>query len=136
MASEANYDSVSPANHLAVLPSPIHGLGVFACRVFVPGDEVYSSTKYQTYTEPCLGSIERSSTHHVLEPRVFRWVNHSCAANARVGFRGEVVSLIAIVPICPGEEICCDYRETESTVPVPFVCNCGHCSGVWIGGAP
>jgi len=136
IAPETSVSPSTSASQLAVLPSPIHGRGVFACRTFAPGDEVYSSNEYQVFSEPRLGSMERSIGQHVLEQIVFRWVNHSCAANARVVFRSNVVSLVAISPIRSGEEICCDYRRTESLIPVPFICNCGNCCGVWIGGAP
>jgi hypothetical protein len=60
----------------------------------------------------------------------WRFLNHSCRANAAV--RGTL--LVAIIPIAEGEEVTFDYNTTELEIASPFECNCGHCGGVMIRG--
>jgi len=118
---------------LVVTPSPIHGLGVFAKRSFLAGQLLFSTDEYSVTPYPIYGSVRRGPTEHLLEPQVLRWTNHSCEPNARVRFRGRVAEILASRPVRAGDEVVCDYLETEDEVPFPFRCNCGHCDGVWIG---
>lgn len=50
------------------------------------------------------------------------YINHSCAPNA--GIRGQV-SLVAMRPIAPGEEITFDYAMSDSSAFDEFACACG-----------
>lgn len=50
------------------------------------------------------------------------YINHSCDPNA--GIRGQV-SLVAMRPIAPGEEITFDYAMADSTPYDEFACACG-----------
>lgn len=50
------------------------------------------------------------------------WVNHSCTPNA--GLRGQI-SLVAMRPIAPGEEVTFDYAMCDSSAYDEFDCTCG-----------
>jgi len=56
------------------------------------------------------------------------YVNHSCDPNA--GLRGQI-TLVAMRPIAPGEEITFDYAMADSSSFDEFECACGspHCRG-------
>ncbi len=50
------------------------------------------------------------------------WVNHSCEPNA--GLRGQI-TLVALRPILPDEEVCYDYAMSEGSLYDDFTCACG-----------
>ncbi len=56
------------------------------------------------------------------------YFNHSCDPNA--GLLGQI-TLVAMRPIRPGEEICFDYAMSDSNPYVEFGCGCGasNCRG-------
>lgn|SRR5690606_6342817 len=59
----------------------------------------------------------------------FRYVNHSCAPNAyirRIRGRVEIWTLRSIEP---GEEITCDYGETQHDGTLPCRCGSERCRG-------
>ena len=117
---------------LAVRLSRIHGKGLFA-EVGIPlGALIYESDEYTVTPQPIYGSIQRTATRHLLEA-VLRWENHSCNPNSSLKFTDTAVQLVSTRPIRAGEEIVCDYRTTEGSIPMPFRCNCGHCDGIIIG---
>jgi hypothetical protein len=51
------------------------------------------------------------------------FTNHGCDPNARVDF--EDLSLRAVKPIAPGEEVRFNYLTTEWEMAAPFDCQCG-----------
>jgi len=60
---------------------------------------------------------------------VFRYVNHSCEPNAyirRIRGRVEIWTLRSIEP---GEEITCDYGETQHDGTLPCRCGSERCRG-------
>ena len=116
---------------LDIHESPIHGKGVFAEQDIPAGALIYRSTEYTVTPNPIYASIQRSPQEHLLE-KVLRWENHSCEPNTVLRFDGAAVQLIATEQILDGEELVCDYRTTEDSIPVPFRCNCGHCGGITI----
>lgn len=117
---------------LAVHPSEIHGNGVFATEKCVPGQIIFVTTKFTVLPKAAHGTVERSEEEHVFEPRVLRWVNHSCCHNSLILFVGGEVRLVCVAELRPEEEVVCDYRLTEGSIPTPFRCNCGHCGGILI----
>jgi uncharacterized protein len=54
--------------------------------------------------------------------------NHSCDPNA--GLQGQI-TLVAMRPIAPGEEVCFDYAMSDGTPYDEFKCECGapNCRG-------
>jgi SET domain-containing protein len=119
---------------LALGPSLIHGMGVFARRYVDAGKTVFETEHYESYCQPILGTVQRTPTDHVLETSVLRWVNHSCLPNVRVAFHGKVLTLLTIRCISVCEELTCDYRVTEDSIPSPFLCSCPFCTSVQITG--
>lgn len=79
------------------------------------------------HLEPAFDSDDPSG----FESSSWRFLNHSCAPNARVQFP----QLIAASPIGVGEEITFNYNTTEYELIEPFRCQCGaiHCAE-WIRG--
>jgi SET domain-containing protein len=57
------------------------------------------------------------------------YLNHSCDANAVIT---ASMSLVAIVPVRTGQEICIDYSTTEADPHWKMACKCGtrHCRGI------
>jgi len=125
--------SMMTATNLEVHPSKIHGNGVFATRPISPGQIIFSTTDFTILPQAAHGTVQRCPTEHVFEPDILRWVNHSCRRNAEVRFIGDEAQIASVAEMQPGEEVVCDYMCTEDSIPIPFRCNCGHCSGVMIG---
>ncbi|MBX7259574.1 MAG: SET domain-containing protein-lysine N-methyltransferase [Candidatus Hydrogenedentes bacterium] len=116
---------------LAARSSRIHGKGMFARKAIPSNTVIYESDDYTTTVYAVYGSLQRTATEHLLED-LLRWENHSCVPNTTLRFDGTTVQLLSIRPIRVGEEIVCDYRTTEDSIPTPFRCNCGHCGGIMV----
>jgi hypothetical protein len=125
--------TTTKVHDLAVRPSPIHGKGVFATRKVSPGELMFATGDFTVLPSHTYATVQRSPTEHVLEHQVFCWINHSCHCNAEARFVGNEIQLFSVAEIQPNEEVFCDYRRTEDSIPTPFRCNCGHCGGVLIG---
>ncbi len=128
-------DSMSTRSvcELAVRPSKIHGKGVFATRRASPKELIFATTNFAVLPNPSYESVQRRLAEHIVESRVFRWVNHSCCRNAEVRFVRHEIQLVAMAEIQPDDEVVCDYMLTEDSIPTPFLCNCGHCASILIG---
>lgn len=119
-------------SHLVVRPSFIRGRGVFTERNFRAGDVVFSTREYSVTSQPMYGSLQRKSGEHLIEPNVLRWTNHSCHPNCVMKFADNRIELVAIRDINFGEELTCDYRVTEDSIPIPFQCACEFCKRIII----
>lgn len=100
------------ARLIAVRPSSIHGLGVFSCVVFEPGDYIgtYWGTKADEISPYTLHVQNEDGTLFLIEGRnLLRYINHSDDPNAE--FDG--VHLFARKPIGEGDEITFDYSAGE-----------------------
>lgn len=125
--------SIGQVQHfpLTVRPSLIHGKGLFTHKS-IPSDVlVYESDQYSVTSFPIYGSLQHLPGKHIIEDFI-RWENHSCKKNSLLQFDGLTVQLITTAFIPAGEEIVCDYRATEDSIPTPFRCNCGNCNGIYI----
>jgi SET domain len=88
-----------------------------------------------TYDGPAIHHPTRYSIqiddHKHIEgtPESNAYLNHSCAPNAYVDWRG--VYLRALLNIEPEDEITCNYLTTDWELHEKFVCHCGapHCYG-------
>ena len=58
-----------------------------------------------------------------------RYVNHSCAANARLSIDNGRVEFYALRAIAPGEEITVDYGETHHAGRLACRCGAPGCRG-------
>ena len=88
------------------------GRGVFAAKLFTPGDVVW---KYvgAIVSEPDGDTLQIDVNRHlkVAPDSVDVYFNHGCTPNVRVDF--ENLSLVAISEIRPGEEIVFNYLTAE-----------------------
>ena len=106
------YRTAQLKGHLMVRESPIHGLGVFARRHFLPGEYIgtYWGTKARETTPYTLFITHEDGREERIEGRnLLRWLNHSDEPSA--GFDG--LHLFALREIVPGEEITFDYAAGE-----------------------
>lgn len=58
----------------------------------------------------------------VTTPSTADFVNHSCEPNAGLS---SSISLVALRPIAPGEEVCYDYATSDGSAYDEFECACG-----------
>ncbi len=61
--------------------------------------------------------------------REFRYANHSCSPNAFIRIFRRRVQYYALRNIEPGEEITCNYGETQHDATLPCRCGSGRCRG-------
>ena len=116
---------------LLICPSNIDGSGLFAQSSIPSQTLVYESDDYETTPFAVHGSLQCRINEHFLE-NFLRWENHSCVPNTALKFVAYTVQLITTRHVLDGEELVCDYRTTEDSIPTPFRCNCGHCNGIII----
>lgn len=108
-----------------------HGTGLFATRAIGRGETVLR-IQGRSQSQPTRYSIQIDEATHIecedgLDERLlrerypWRFLNHSCAPNARIAGR----TLVAQRSIAEGEEITFDYTTTEADMAEPFSCQCG-----------
>ena len=110
------------------------GKGIFAVRPFAAGEllAVWGGRIISTQEIGRLAEAERAyviqveDDLHLLTPRPnvgsADYINHSCDPNSGLS---SSVSLVALRPIRPGEEICYDYAMSDSNPFLDFPCHCG-----------
>ena len=110
--------------------SKIHGYGIFAKRKLIKDEIFYyiplNKLSYKNYKRYAyIGNGQYVNDHGVLN-----WVNHSCNPNTRIDINRPDPVLIALKDIAPGEEITCDYDDTEELgVYRKCLCKEGACKG-------
>jgi SET domain-containing protein len=125
--------NTAPEEDVEVRPSQIHGMGLFARRVFEPGEIVLRWDLSRLIAKEdfaLLSPAEQHYTHPFDEERLIlvqppeRFVNHSCNNNTEVRNFCDV----AMRRISPGDEITSSYWSDGSGSR--FVCSCGseNCS--------
>lgn len=125
---DSHRSSTERAVRLTIRSSRINGKGLFSLDDIPRGQVIHEAQDYFVGAVPVYGSVQRTPSEHLLE-KYLRWVNHSSASNCRLIFDGPAIKLVAVKAIQRESELLCDYEETEENIPVPFVCNCGHCGG-------
>jgi len=121
---------------LEIRRSPIDGRGVFA-RARIPARKKFGELAGELITlrEARRRAARRRRIAIVELPRggaidasvggnEFRYINHSCAPNSYMRIFGRLVEFYALRAIRPGEEITCDYGETQHEGELP--CGCGR----------
>jgi len=110
-----------------ILPSPIHGIGLFADQ-YIPANTVIwqFDPKFDVgYTESEFGMLSPSAQQHITKYSYFcaemnlwvlcgddaRFMNHSDTPNT---FEEPGIRTIALSDIHPGEEILCDYSQFDA----------------------
>ena len=145
-----------PRSEPAVLPSSVHGLGVFATRPYRAGRRVI---EYAGERIPD-SEVERRYAAEVDDPHTFlfsigrdasidarvggnaaRYINHSCAPNCEARQVGRRVFIVARRDIEPGEELTYDYhlqieRGASAARRRLYACRCGaaRCRGTMLAG--
>ena len=61
----------------------------------------------------------------VLAP--WRFLNHSCSANAAIEERGSGAVVVALTALESGDELTLDYRELGEDDQAEFTCRCASC---------
>lgn len=61
--------------------------------------------------------------------RGFRYINHSCAPNTFIRCTPERAEFYALRPIAAGEELTCDYGESQHNGRLRCRCGAARCRG-------
>ena len=135
--------SDAPSGSVAIRPSSIEGLGLFALRVFRPDERirVVNVVREITLDAPLRPDMGECADHCdypdgkiVLIGPPDRHLNHSCDPNAWIRYVGAGCEIVARGAIRPGEEITCDY-SINVTGGDAWPCHCGaaRCRGQVVG---
>jgi hypothetical protein len=112
------------------LPSPIHGIGLFATRAFFAGERVLRRTERTITPDAPLREDERwyhcddlEGGRRVVLGYPERHLNHRCDPNAYIAQEDGVTYIVARRAIAAGEEITNDYCM-NSTGDDVWQCDC------------
>lgn len=131
-------------NRLQVLPSTIHGLGLFALRPFARSEFIVEYTgeliraslaeakerHYRARNIDCY--LFKVNWQWVIDASVkggpARFINHSCRPNCVTRVMEHRILIVAGREISAGEELTYDYRfDTEEEDRVPCACGALNC---------
>jgi SET domain-containing protein len=126
---------------VAVQPSPIDGLGVFAAEPITARHKIgeirgeslsvaqarIRATRYERIM--IVEVSRRRAIDFSMSSDPMRYTNHSCAPNARLTIRQGRVEFYALRPITPGEEITVAYGETHHEGRLACRCGAPGCVG-------
>jgi uncharacterized protein len=126
-----------------VRKSAIEGLGLFACRTFVPGEQIHriNTIREITADAPLRADLGERFDHCdypdgkvVLIGFPSRHLNHSCDPNAYLHYEADACSVLARRRIAAGEEVTIDYNVNISG-GTAWPCHCGarRCLGTVVG---
>lgn len=93
--------------------SKIHGFGIFTERAIKKGEKFYVIPTEIISNKNKYGWAYIGKGKYVCDEKVLNWVNHSCDPNTVLLIKTNAPALIAKKNISAGEEIVCDYRQTE-----------------------
>ena len=125
---------------LTVGPSRFAGRGLFA------GTSIRSRAKIGEYEGEVIGlaearrraksrrivaivELERHAIDAAGMSRGFRYINHSCAPNTFFRCTPERAEVYALREIRKGEELTCDYGESQHEGRLPCRCGAPNCRG-------
>jgi uncharacterized protein len=124
----------SPA--VEIKRSLIDGFGLFACAAIRPRRKLGELTgelisqreaNARTLNRKRIAMVELGNGRALdatVGGNAFRYTNHSCSPNAFIRIFGEHVEFYALRAIRPGDEITCNYGETQHGGTLP--CRCGN----------
>jgi hypothetical protein len=120
-------------NSLIRKKSEIHGFGIFANKKIDKGKIFYEVPLESISNKPKSKHAFIGNNKWVNDPKILNKVNHSCDSNTRLNISKEKPVLIAKKNINIGEEITCNYNETEKGgSKVPCNCRTKKCLGYFI----
>lgn len=96
-----------------VLPSAVHGYGLYARRRFDAGEVVIPAAMHK------MGKV-LGYTRYEQDP-TSRYCNHSDTPNIMLVDGEKTASLVATCDICPGDEILAKYSNITAALEHPFV---------------
>ncbi|MEP7057356.1 MAG: SET domain-containing protein [Caldimonas sp.] len=126
---------------VAVRPSPIDGLGVFAAEPVAERRKIgevrgqsmsVADARIRATRQERIMIVEVSQRRAIDFSRSsdpMRYTNHSCAPNARLSIRQGRVEFYALRPIPVGAEITVDYGETHHEGRLACRCGATGCVG-------
>jgi SET domain-containing protein len=126
------------ADVVAVGPSTIHGTGVFALTTLrarrkigeLTGELIpLTEARWRARGQRCIQIVEfeDNSALDCSQGNAFRFVNHSCTPNAYLRRIHHRVEIYALRDIKPGEELTCNYGETQHGGTLPCACGSETC---------
>ena len=128
---------------IAVKPSSIEGLGLFACRPFEAGERVHriKVVREVTAEAPLREELGERFDHCdypdgkiVLIGLPSRHLNHSCDPNSYLRYEADGCYVVARRGIASGEEVTVDYNINISGGSAwPCHCGSGRCLGTVVG---
>ncbi|MCB9798522.1 SET domain-containing protein [Candidatus Nomurabacteria bacterium] len=124
-------DAISTELYLS--KSKIHGKGVFAGINIKRHKKFYCVPLNQIYKHALPQRAYVQDIVWVDDPSILNWVNHSCNPNTSLKFENGSLYLISLQKINQGDEITCDYSETEIDGSSK-VCSCTSikCKGYYL----
>ena len=125
---------------LAVKPSRFAGRGLFA------GSAIAARAKIGEYEGEVIGlrearrrargqrivaivELDRHAIDATRWKHGFRFINHSCDPNTFIRCTPERAEFYARRAIRPGEELTCDYGESQHNGRLPCRCGAANCRG-------
>ncbi len=128
---------------ILVRPSAIEGLGIFAARLFLPGDRIRHVNVLREVTPDAPLRPELGERHDhcdypdgkvVLIGYPDRHLNHSCDPNAYLSYVGPDSFIVARRALQPGSEVTIDYNVNIAG-GTSWPCHCGapRCLGTVVG---
>lgn len=110
-----------------------YGLGIQATRPFSAGESIVAGWGRRV-PKRTRHSIQVDINHYLDFPAPIRLINHSCDPNCGYDVRveEEILSIVALRSIAPGEELTADYATFEEEIwfmPEPCLCGSPICRG-------
>lgn len=113
--------------------SPIHGFGIFTTQDVSKGELVYVVPMKNIVSVPTPKFAHIGRGRYVGDEIVLNWINHSCSPNVILDINGEEPVLVALRNMASGEEVVCDYNQTEvGGVKVRCDCKSPNCRGYFL----
>jgi len=114
-------------------PSTIHGTGIFSGQPIKKGEIFYSIPLDKIVNTPTPQYAHIGKGCYVYDDEVLNWVNHSCDPNTELVISTDQPYLEALRAIRAGEEVVCDYSQTEKG-GTAVLCHCGgvNCRGYFL----
>ncbi len=100
-------------NFLKKRKSKIHGYGIFTLKNIKKGEKFYNVPLYKVSNNNSKKFAYIGNNKYVCDSKILNWVNHSDDPNSTLVITKKPINLLAKKNILAGEEITCNYFETE-----------------------
>ncbi len=107
--------------------STIHGSGIFA-QLEIPSQSIFYQTLENRISDVPVAKWAHLDGKWFADDQVLNWINHSCDPNSELILVDGRPTLRSLHNIKTGEEITCDYSQTEvGGTQVNCSCGSGNC---------